>query len=85
MSEKWFYSYFKNNTEKLPRIDILNLLSVYVGYDNWEAFKNTHSNTKTPSKKGSVIKIVGLLIAILLLVFVFKIGSKKPISFLFCR
>ncbi|WP_160129344.1 hypothetical protein [Kordia antarctica] len=39
ISEKWFYTYIKNDTEKLPRVDMLNLLSVYVGYDNWNDFK----------------------------------------------
>jgi len=40
VSEKWFYTYFKNKNEKLPRIDILNLLSQYAGYQNWANFKN---------------------------------------------
>ncbi len=39
VSEKWFYTYFKNQNEKLPRIDILNLLSQYTGYQNWADFK----------------------------------------------
>lgn len=39
-SEKWFYTYFKNETEKLPRIDMLNLMSQYIGYSNFNEFKN---------------------------------------------
>ncbi|MDR1876864.1 MAG: hypothetical protein LBQ84_04500, partial [Flavobacteriaceae bacterium] len=27
VSEKWFYTYFKSSFEKLPRIDMLNLLA----------------------------------------------------------
>lgn len=42
VSEKWFYTYIKNEAEKLPRIDMLNLLSNYVGYKNWYAFKSEH-------------------------------------------
>lgn len=39
ISEKWFYTHIKTKSEKLPRIDILNLLSVYVDYKNWNEFK----------------------------------------------
>lgn len=38
VSEKWFYTYFKQDFEKLPRIDMLNLLSKYCGYDSWNDF-----------------------------------------------
>ncbi|MBT8275795.1 MAG: hypothetical protein KJO39_06620 [Bacteroidia bacterium] len=39
VSEKWFYSYFKNEPTKLPRIDMLNLLCEYTGHEHWNAFK----------------------------------------------
>lgn len=40
VSEKWFYTYFrKEEVVKLPRIDMLNLLSHYVGMENWAAFQ----------------------------------------------
>lgn len=43
ISEKSFYTYFKNSpVTKLPRIDILNLLSEYVGYSSWYEFKKKH-------------------------------------------
>jgi len=43
LSEKSFYTYFKNSpVTKLPRIDTLNLLSLYVGYDSWYDFKKNH-------------------------------------------
>ena len=32
LSEKWFYTHMKTANLKLPRIDILNFLSKYVGY-----------------------------------------------------
>lgn len=35
VSEKWFYTYFKSDFKKLPRIDMLNLLAQYAGYSNW--------------------------------------------------
>ena len=40
ISEKSFYTYFKSNpTTKLPRVDMLNLLSMYVDYQSWYDFK----------------------------------------------
>lgn len=43
ISEKSFYTYFKNSpVSKLPRIDMLNILSVYAGYDTWYTFKKAH-------------------------------------------
>lgn len=46
VSEKWFYTYVKNSPSKLPRIDILNMLSLYVGYSNWHAFREQYSRSK---------------------------------------
>lgn len=43
ISEKSFYTYFKTTpATKLPRIDILNLLSAYAGYASWYDFKKQH-------------------------------------------
>ncbi|WFS35645.1 hypothetical protein AWN91_004815 [Riemerella anatipestifer] len=43
ISERSFYTYFKSSpTQKLPRIDMLNLLSSYAGYANWYDFKKNH-------------------------------------------
>ena len=43
ISEKSFYTYFKSSpVSKLPRIDMLNLLSIYAGYDSWYDFKKKH-------------------------------------------
>lgn len=38
VSEKWFYTYFKSDFKKLPRIDMLNLLAQYAGYSSWSEF-----------------------------------------------
>jgi hypothetical protein len=36
ISEKSFYTYFKTvPSSKLPRIDMLNLLAIYAGYQTW--------------------------------------------------
>ncbi|WP_353778935.1 hypothetical protein [Winogradskyella sp. 3972H.M.0a.05] len=51
VSEKWFYTYFKNTPEKLPRVDMLNLLSKYAGYDNWDSFIASNESEISISKK----------------------------------
>lgn len=51
LSEKWFYTHMKSVNRKLPRIDILNFLSQYVGYQNWEDFKHYQSENKQNVKK----------------------------------
>ncbi|MEZ4775481.1 MAG: hypothetical protein R3D00_20015 [Bacteroidia bacterium] len=39
ISEKWFYTHLKSSDNRhLPRIDVLNMLSLYVGFPDWEAF-----------------------------------------------
>lgn len=49
ISEKTFYTYFKTqNPEKLPRIDMLNLLSIYVGYESWYEFKKQNTIETEP-------------------------------------
>jgi len=44
VSEKWFYTYFKSDFRKLPRIDMLNILSQYAGHSSWAAFSRIHQN-----------------------------------------
>jgi len=51
VSEKWFYTYFKSEFKKLPRIDMLNLLSQYAGYTGWAEFAlKQHNDLKTEPK-----------------------------------
>jgi hypothetical protein len=38
ISEKWFYTHIKGNHPTLPRVDMLNLLSRFAGYRNWDDF-----------------------------------------------
>lgn len=45
ISEKWFYMHMKSDTGKLPRIDILNFLSRYAGYVDWNDFIYQHQGT----------------------------------------
>lgn len=52
ISEKWFYTHLKpTQNEKLPRIDMLDMLAQYVGYAGWQDFmfqeaKDTHHASK---------------------------------------
>ncbi len=66
VSEKWVYLHFKNENEKLPRLDVLNLLSQYCGFKNWDDFK-FKNEVKKPSatakkNKWMVIVVAGLLL-----------------------
>ena len=38
ISEKWFYTHMKTSNPVLPRIDMLNFLSKYAGFQNWDDF-----------------------------------------------
>ena len=84
VSEKWFYSYFKNNPNKLPRIDMLNLLSNYVGYKNWHAFKKAQDSNHTSGKtsSGSILKLLLLVIPIAAIFFYNRL-SKNNFEFCF--
>ena len=58
ISEKTFYTYFKNNVqEKIPRIDMLNILAVYVGFNSWSEFrkKNPLSEDQIPAEAVTAI------------------------------
>lgn len=66
VSEKWFYTYFKNSSEKLPRVDMLNILSVYAGYQNWSDFKSQNNQPEEKRIKNSYIYILPFAIIVLL-------------------
>lgn len=46
ISEKWFYTHIKNQQEKLPRVDTLNLFANYIGEQSWKAFLYKYSNSE---------------------------------------
>ncbi|MEI6140380.1 MAG: hypothetical protein WCP85_14015 [Mariniphaga sp.] len=50
ISEKWFYTHFKSSNTVLPRIDILNFLSKYVGYANWDDFVLKNEVREAPKR-----------------------------------
>ncbi len=83
ISEKWFYTYIKNEPQKLPRIDILNILSKYVGFDNWTAFKNTHSKSFNTSKRSTIKNYTLLLLLVPIIAILVYFGDTKN-QFEFC-
>jgi hypothetical protein len=89
ISEKWFYNHIKSENRSLPRIDILNLLSRYAGYSNWDDFRYKHENQVIavgPSKNPNryFIYIPALVLLFLGVVFVFfKLFSTKEYIFSF--
>ncbi len=85
VSEKWFYTYFKNDHEKLPRIDMLNLLSEYVGQKNWNTFKSNHRTKLKTHEPPSRKKMIYLFLATIpILVFLwFGLNTKNEFQFCF--
>jgi hypothetical protein len=75
ISEKWFYTHMKAENGTFPRIDVLNLLSKYVGYADWNDFvyKNSGKRPAADIKSGNkyfiivpvlVIAVMGLFLLI---------------------
>ena len=88
ISEKWFYNHIKSESKSLPRIDVLNLLSKYAGYDDWNDFvhKNTQLNQgKLRSKANRIFVIVPLLVILVMvaLFLLFKHFSTREYKFTF--
>lgn len=54
VSEKWFYTYFKSEFKKLPRIDMLNILAQYAGYSGWSEFVQHYQKELSPTEEKEV-------------------------------
>ena len=48
VSEKWFYTHLKKDHGKLPRVDVLDLLSQFGGHENWAAFQSAVGSPQLP-------------------------------------
>lgn len=83
VSEKWFYTYIKNTPEKLPRIDVLNLLSNYVGSTNWNTFKANNGVSNTSVKKRKGISKFWFLAVLLITVIIYNFTTKNTFEFCF--
>ncbi len=66
ISEKWFYTHLKSENNGLPRVDILNLLSKYCGYQDWLDFRvKNKRKISQPIKLKFAIPLIAILVAIL--------------------
>jgi hypothetical protein len=90
ISEKWFYSHMKSENEKLPRIDMLNFLSRYVGYIDWRDFKYknreyilSEDQNNKPGKTSLYLKISGLLLLLVVSIVLVKFVGNKSYQFAF--
>jgi hypothetical protein len=93
ISEKWFYTHMKSNQSSIPRIDMLNLLSKYAGYANWDGFvfKNSDvisSDSQTiPTQKSAnrFFVLIPFLVLIIVALFygLFKIFNTQEYWFCF--
>ncbi len=85
ISEKSFYTYFKNEPKNLPRIDVLNLLSQYAGYDTWHQFKDGHVGLveeKEDKKKKGFPPVLWIAIVIpIATIFFVQAFSKNTFTF----
>ncbi len=86
ISEKSFYTYFKNDPKKLPRTDILNLLSRYAGHSSWSSFSKKHKVVQQKKKKSLPSYLYAFIsIAIVLLIISFTRNYlNEENSFRFC-
>lgn len=89
VSEKWIYTHLKPETNvKLPRKDMLDILSSYANEKSWDAFKfnaiNTLETLPQSNKQKSKWKLSYLLYSVLFLLFIgilyFKIKKPNPTS-----
>jgi hypothetical protein len=88
ISEKWFYTHMKSEKDSLPRIDVLNLLSKYVGYADWNDFVYKNSGERLPPavKSGNKYFIIVpvLVIGVLAIFFLLnKLISTREYTFCF--
>lgn len=57
ISERWFYTHIKTKSnDKLPRTDVLNMLSQYAGFTDWDDFiRKNNSQTTKPTENQQYI------------------------------
>ena len=87
ISEKWFYTHMKSGNSKLPRIDILNFLSKYVGYRSWDEFKFSNKDLKNdlqPDKSNRVLYMIPFITIIILLIFYMGFNLMYTQVYKFC-
>ncbi len=84
ISEKSFYTYFKNTPEKLPRIDVLNILSTYIGETSWATFSNRHQIKREENKRKSSYIYIFITISFIIGTILLYTLTHKENTFSFC-
>lgn len=86
ISEKWFYTHIKSDAKKLPRVDILNLLSQYTGYENWQDFTKKNEVAIPAQSKTLKTTVLALVVSIIILgsSIILWQNSFTPKNFKFC-
>ena len=77
ISSKWFYTHMKSTGKSLPRIDVLNMLSQFVGYQNWADFKAQKSVAKTVKASPKKSKLLFILFPVILAVLIPFMSSEE--------
>ncbi len=88
ISEKLFYTHMKGENASLPRIDVLNLLSKYAGFVDWNDFvyKNSNGVSEARIRSGNryfiyvPLLVIGTMLAFFLL---FKLFNTREYTFCF--
>lgn len=81
VSEKWVYTHLKpEDNIKLPREDMLDIFSIWLGYSGWDEFKVKKEEKTSKTKKGltpvgKIILVVVLFLVILIVVLKLSMGS----------
>jgi hypothetical protein len=85
ISEKWFYMHIKNANGQLPRIDILNLLSRYAGFNNWSSYKGSKKDiiVKKPKVLKSIFIVLMVLFASIVTYYLLMPPFSKTYNFCF--
>ena len=94
VSTKWFYTHIKSpQGEKLPRVDVLNLLSQYAGFTDWDSFLQEGYPAEVVTAK-SVEKVpkrlkrwwIGAAVIPLLVVMAWQMmpSDAEPAGYRFC-
>lgn len=86
ISEKWFYNHMRNQSESLPRIDVLNILSKFAGFTNWDDFVFQHTEKMFAANKVKSgnrlfflipLIVVGVMIVIYLIFRLFNVREYR--------
>lgn len=81
ISEKWIYTHLKPETNsKIPRKDMLNILSEFVGFSGWDEFTFEEIAEVKVSKEAKISKKWWLLLLLPLLVLVVFLNKKEAVS-----